>query len=215
MKKALFCCTGLLIILSAAGQDKKNNRHIFGVTASLPWLNSYIYHDYDAQKSATLSGFVGFGAALYYKHKNNKVSLNGGFTMDLPVPLGPYDAEYEGTSHNVNAVFFDILYHRNIYTRLNIVGGINMIQYQYSLFSTFDTVAAYMKRDDHLGITAGAEYVSERSFSLALLYRPSLISFDTKQFAHHLSLDIRFNIDLLKSRKFRKGQSGGMDRVIM
>ncbi len=46
-----------------------------GFVLSAPWVNNYRFYDYQKQRKAYKSGFVGLGARLFYKNKNSKVVI--------------------------------------------------------------------------------------------------------------------------------------------
>lgn len=179
-------------------QDKSKQSKAVGVTASLPWVNSYSYYDYDLKKPSTKSGFIGLGASAFYKTDKNKFSLNFGFTGDLPVPMGPFDQANEGTRTNILSSFWEGLYHRNLFNRVNLITGLNYTKYRFNFTSFVDTLPSYSKFDKSIGLTIGSEYRFSKNSSVVLFYRPTIISFDKKQYRHLISLDFRFDINLWK-----------------
>ena len=197
MKLALIFNFILIFSLSAFSQENsKTQTKVLGVTISLPYMNTYRYYDYEKNNERIESGFGGIGVAFFYKVRKNKISLNCGVTADLPAPIGPIDFEHEGTRSQISTGFIDIMYHRNLLKGLNVVGGFNMAKYKYKFISYVDTIPWYNKHDNTFGLSIGAEYVFKKSFSIAALYRPTIISFDTKQYMHLLSLDFRFDINI-------------------
>lgn len=184
----------------ALSQPGKGQSRAIGVTASLPWVNNYSYYDYDQNKSSSKSGFVGLGASVFYKTGKNKFSFNFGFTSDLPAPMGPFDYGKEGTRTNILTTFGEVFYHRNIFDKLNFIAGLNFVKYRFNFTSYVDTLPSYSAFDRTLGITVGSEYSFSNTFSVALLYRPAIVSLDLKQYRHSISLDARFDINLWRRR---------------
>lgn len=196
MKIHLLVIICLLTAISSAAQqpDKKA-----GITISLPYVNSYRYHDYGKNIDTVKSGFGGIGVGTFYRNQKNKFTLNSSVTADLPAPIGPIDYGHEGTRHSISALFIDLVYHRQLYKGLHSVAGINNVWYNYHLLSYEDTIPSFKKRDHSIGISIGAEYKFRRSFSIAALYRPSLTTDAGKQYRHLLTLDFRFDITIWKN----------------
>jgi opacity protein-like surface antigen len=185
--------------LTIAGQqDAKPKSKIFGITVSLPYINSYKYYDYDLTAGATKSGFGGIGLAFFYKNGKNKISLNYGLTVDLLAPIGPIDFGHEGTRIQVGARFIDLIYHRYLFNKVYVIGGLNMVRHKYNFISYVDTIPGYNTHDDSFGLLTGVEYAFRKNFSVAALYRPVLRSQDIKRYKHLLSLDFRFAINIWK-----------------
>src|SRR5688572_21531937 len=127
MSKIVFLSMMLLLPPALMSQDY-TYRKALGVTASLPWVNNYSYYNYDLQKRASKSGFVGLGGAVFYQTKANKFSLNYGYTGSLPAPMGPIDFGKDGPRTNIISNFFEGLLHRRISDRISLIGGINLVK---------------------------------------------------------------------------------------
>ena len=196
MRQFLLLSIILTFPLLSKSQDNSKQTRSIGVTASLPWVNNYTYYDYDLRKSLSKSGFIGLGASGFYKTGKNKLSLNVGFTGDLPVPMGPFDYGHEGTRTNILCAFFEGLYHRNLIAKWGIIAGLNYVKYRFVFTSYVDTLPSYSTFDKTIGLTIGSEYRFSRVFSVALLYRPTIFSLDLKQYRHLISLDARFDINV-------------------
>jgi hypothetical protein len=139
MKTAVICF--LLIIISihtSYGQRKTKERTgKFGITISLPCLNSFRFHHYEKNKDSTAYGFVGTGLALFYKTNKNKISLGYGRSTNALAPFGVVDY-FSGSKSKIVCEFFEALYHKKIRNRTKITGGINVNRYHYT-FEDFDT----------------------------------------------------------------------------
>lgn len=198
MKRSLVISILLLYYQFSTAQDSTLKHYSAGVTISLPWANSFRYYDHELQRSAGKSGFFGLGLAFFYKTEKNKFSLNTGITGDLEAPIGPLDYAHTGTFSNIGTIYAELLYHHRLIKRLNILGGINYAGYRFS-FTDYENVdGSYTKFDHTAGITAGAEFLIRKNAAIALLYRPALFSSGTKQYRHLLSLDFRFDINLIR-----------------
>jgi len=200
MRRFLLLSIILTLPFLSKSQDHSKQAKSIGVTASLPWINSYVYYDYTIRKSSSKSGFVGLGASGFYKVAKNKFSLNGGFTGDLPAPVAAFDYGHEGTRTNILCTFFEGLYHRNLIAKWNIIAGLNYVKYCFGFTSYVDTLPSYSTFDKTLGITIGSEYRFGRTFSVALFYRPAIVSLDLKQYMHLISLDARFDINVWRQK---------------
>jgi hypothetical protein len=168
-----------------------------GITFSMPWGNLYSYHDYEKAGPATKGGFVGLGLSWYYRKNKNKYSVNTGFTGDLPAPMGPISFGKTGTRSSISSIFVETNFHHSIYKRVGFITGVNYVTYKY-YFIDYDNGIELFKYDPSLGLTAGLEYLSKRSFALAIFYRPALVTFRTKQYWHVLSMDLRFDFPVWK-----------------
>ncbi|MEP7318284.1 MAG: hypothetical protein ABI921_06075 [Panacibacter sp.] len=169
-----------------------------GITASLPWVNSYSYYDYDSKKSSAKSGFIGLGASAFYKTGKNKLSLNFGFTGDLPVPIGPFDQANEGTRTNIFSTFWEGLYHRNLFYKVNLITGLNYVNYHFNFTSFVDSLPSFSKFDKSIGFTIGSEFRFSKNSAVALFYRPTIISLNKKQYRHLISLDLGFSAPIFE-----------------
>ena len=171
-----------------------------GFTLSFPWVNSYIFYNYHDHKSEGVTGVFGFGAALFYREGMHKFSLNCGITSSLPVPIGPFDREvsYDETL----STFWEVIYHRGISNKINLVGGVNYLRYEY-IYSDYQVPTANLaKYDRTVGVTLGVEYQFTKKFTGAILYRPAIVSIDRKQYWHLISLDGRIDLTFWR-RKYK------------
>lgn len=196
MKQTLLLLIALSIPFLSLSQDTITHQKVIGGTISLPWANHYYYYDYDLQQKTWLTGFTGLGGSVFYKQDNHKFSLNFGITSDLPAPLGPIDYEKTGTRSAIATVPLEVIYHRKLFGKVNIIGGINHVWYKFRLISYEDSIPAYSVVDKSLGLTIGGEYLFRKKITFALFYRPTIIPFDRKQYRQLISMDVRF--DLLK-----------------
>ena len=195
-------CLFVIICLPVSGftQTKKKPLRTAGVTLSFPWVNSYRFYNYYTQEAASNTGFVGLGGSAYYKPGKNKFSLNGCFTGDLPVPIGPFDYGKTGTRSNIKAFTWEALYHRSIYKHLYTIVGLNYVRYQFDFTSYVDSLPSFSRFDKTFGVTAGIEYYFTERFSAALFYRPAIVSLDTKQYRHLISLDARIDVNFWRRK---------------
>jgi hypothetical protein len=200
MKHPLALSIILAIPFFALSQDNQKQLRSIGITASLPWVNNYSYYNYNQGQSSSKSGFIGIGASLFYKTGKNKLSLNFGLTGDLPAPMGPFTYGKVGTRTNILATFREMLYHRKAVGKFSIIAGMNYVKYRFNFTSYEDSLPSYSIFDKTIGITSGCEYRFSKIFSLALLYRPTIISLDFKRYRHLISLDARFDIYLWKQK---------------
>ncbi|MFT3823502.1 MAG: hypothetical protein QM731_06255 [Chitinophagaceae bacterium] len=193
--------TVLLLSSPATAQYRKKNFNSFGLSFGIPWVSTYCFHNYELQKADYKIGFFGFSTGIFYKTPDYKISLSGGFTSDLPAPIGPVDYGHKGTRAAVSSFYLEALHHQRIVNRLYAVGGINSAWYRYKLISYEDSIKGYTRTDPAYGITVGAEYVVARFFSAGIFYRPALITKDPQQYRHLITMDLRFDINLIRWRK--------------
>jgi hypothetical protein len=200
MKHSILLSIILTIPFFARSQSKPEQLKSIGITASLPWVNNYYYYNYDQKKSSFKSGFTGLGASFFYKTGKNKFSLNFGWTGDLPAPMGAFDYGKDGTRTNILSTFGEVIYHRNVLGKLNILAGPNLVRYRFNFTSYVDSLPSYSIFDKTLGITAGGEYRFSKTFSVGLFYRSTIVSLDLKQYRHLISLDARFDINVWQQK---------------
>jgi hypothetical protein len=187
----------LMLSLNAMSQ-RRIPKSAFGVTASFPWINNFAYYDYHLVRSSSKSGFSGLSASAFYKDNKQKINFALGALGVIPVPFGPYDVVRNDYTQ-IYSVFLEGTYHRRIHPRINLIAGMHYMEYGYSYWKTDST--DYTSYTDFIGgLTAGAEYLfGRKNFSLALFYRPSLITFTgTKKYRHVISLDARIDINIFR-----------------
>ena len=197
--RAIFLFLFALLPFISTGQASAVTKSA-GLIVQLPWINNFHYYDYEEKGGAFKSGFVGMGIGNFFNWNQNKVSFNTGFTGDLPVPVGPIDYAKEGTRTNIRSSYGELIYHKRVLEKMNIIAGINYIRYRFTFTSYVDSLPWYYKVDNTLGVTIGSEYIFSKLFTLSLLYRPAVRSFDKKGYRHVLSLDGRCDITLWKKR---------------
>lgn len=189
----------VLITLSihAIGQ-RRIPKSAFGVTLSFPWINNFAYYNYNLGKAASKSGFSGLGASAFYKDSKQKINFSLGLFGAIPVPFGPYDADRNNYTQ-VHAAFMEGTYHKRIHPRINLIAGLHYLEHSYNYWKTDSTTYDYFV-DFTGGLTAGAEYLfGRKNFSLALFYRPGLITFTgAKKYRHVISLDARIDINVFR-----------------
>jgi hypothetical protein len=195
IKQIIYILSISLLSIVSYGQEKKGQSKV-GLTISLPLFNNFSYYDHELKKTHNTSGFGGLGTSIFYQNNNkNKFSFYIGAAVDfreLPVE------RFDGTeTHNIS-LFFDLLYHKNIYRGINAIGGINFIIYRFNLSSYTASIPEYSTNDETLGLTTGVEYSFFKGFGAAVFYRPALVSFDRKQYRHTISLEGRYSINLRK-----------------
>ena len=128
------------------------------------------------------------------------MSLNFGFTDDLPVPIGIFDYGKTGTRTNIFSTFWEGLFHKNVFNKINVIAGTNYVEYRFGFTSYIDSLPSYSRYDKTVGLTLGGEYKFSKNSSVAALYKPSLFSFDKRQYRHLISLEARFDFNLWKSK---------------
>lgn len=188
----------LLMLSINAVSQRRTPKSAFGATLSFPWINNFSYYDYNRGKPYFKSGFTGISASAFYKNEKQKISLSLGLLGSLPVPMGPYDVELKNYTHLFSS-FLEATYHHRISPRINLIGGLHYMEYEYTYWKT-DSTDSDNFADFTGGPTVGAEYLfGRKNFSLALFYRPSLITFTgTKRYRHVISLDARFDINIFR-----------------
>lgn len=170
----------------------------FGVTISFPWVNNMVHYNYHLNTIDGKTGFGGFSGSLFYKTQKEKISLSIGLMGTVPVPMGPYDHD----NINYTEVFVNFIegtFHKRVWPRINLIGGFNYMEWDYSYFK--DDTESYFYSDFTGGLTTGAEYLFGRNnFSLALFYRPALVNFDGlgSKYRHVISLDARIDINIFR-----------------
>ena len=113
--------------------------------------------------------------------------------------MKPYYGK-DGTRTNILSTFGEVIYHRNVFGKFNIIAGLNYVRYRFNFTSYVDTLPSYSIFDKTLGITVGSEYRFSKVFSVGLLYRPTIVSFDLEQYRHIISLDARFDINVWRKK---------------
>lgn len=187
----------LMLSLNAISQ-RRPYKSAIGATISFPWINNFAYYDYHLAKPAFKSGFTGISASAFYKDNKQKINLSLGGLGAIPVPFGPYDVVRDDYKQ-VFSVFLEGTYHKRIFPRINLIAGMHYMEHEYSYWKP-DSTDYDSFTDFTGGLTAGAEYLfGRKNFSLALFYRPSLITFTgTRKYRHVISLDARIDINIFR-----------------
>lgn len=207
MKHIHFIALAMLLAnASAMAQQKTHDRFQprkkdIGLTLSLPYLNTITYHKYLTGKSASATGFIGFGAALFYRQNNVKFSLNVTAMMTNPNPIGPGGFGKKELRHNIHNTGIDAMVHYPLHRYFNIIGGINYMKMQHNRVGDGSTIRDFDKTDPSYGITTGIEAKLQRQFNLGLYYRPAVIGIGEKFYRHVISIDARFDFTVWRSRK--------------
>ncbi len=197
----LFTCSVLYTFSAQAQTEITKRPKVYGVTFSYPWVNNYRFVDYELKNNSQKSGFFGLAIAAYCKQGKNKISLNFGFTEDLSSPIGVIDYSKEGKSKHIGTTFGELLYHNRFCNDLYFIGGFNYTNYIFQYINFTDYLPEYKKTDNTLGLSLGIEYRFNNFFSLATIYKPTIVSFETDGiYRHIISLDFRIDLDILKSK---------------
>ena len=197
---ALFFILIFLLPCQAQTEESKSNSN-YGVTFSLPWVNYYNYVDYYQNKSKRTFGFFGLGISGYYKSGKHKTSVNYSMTEDLASPIGSNNSSKKDLRTNIGCSYFEIIYHRSIYENINFVGGFNITNYTFRLSSAIDSVPSYKRSDQTLGLSLGLEYRFNKYYSVAVIYRPVLASFETdSKYRHLINFEFRIDLDFKKKK---------------
>jgi hypothetical protein len=168
-----------------------------GISISLPWINSYSYHDYNRGIRRFRTGFVGLGLSGYNRNKANKLAINIAWTADLPAPVGPVDFGKTGTRSSVSAFIVEGNFHHALHKHFGFITGVNYVTYGYH-FVDYDSPINMDRYDRTVGLTTGLEYLSAKHFLLAVFYRPAIVQFQTRQYWSVLSVDVRFDLPVWK-----------------
>lgn len=195
--KPLLLIACLTLSINAVSQ-RRIPKSAIGVTASFPWINNFAYYDYNKGKPYSKSGFTGISASVFYKDEKQKVALSLGILGDHPVPIVPYEVERNNNTL-IHSTFLEGTYHKRVHPRINLIGGMHYMEYAYSYWKA-NSLDVDFFTDFTGGLTTGAEYLfGRKNFSLALFYRPGLITFTgTKKYRHVISLDARFDINIFR-----------------
>lgn len=203
MRTILTLILACLLCTVSFAQNRKSSRksavytRSAGITISLPWANLYSYHDYEQAATASKGGFIGLGLSAFYRHKNNKISVNTGSTYDLRAPMGPIDFGKTGIYTSVSSFIVEANFHHTLHKNIGLVAGVNYVRYKFHLVD-YDNSTGYDRYDPTLGLTTGLEIIPKKHFALAVFYRPALVGYGTQQYWHVVTLDLRFDIPVWK-----------------
>ena len=195
MKKLLFLLTSLLFFSISYAQKNEQNTSA-GITIDLPLINNASFYSYNIDgtgENKNQTGYLGSGFAFFYKNDLNKFSIgyeNPSANKSLFPP--------KGGNRNMNVNIFEATIHHNILSQVALIGGVNYSIYRYHLYTDIPSFSKVDKKDETVGLTAGAEFVPAQSFSFAVTYRPSLFSFEKKAYRAIFSLGLRYDIDFWK-----------------
>jgi opacity protein-like surface antigen len=192
----LLAAASFALTFTCPAQQQQTNT--IGISGSTPWVNAYHYYNYYEQKQMNEAGFVGLGAGGYWRNKNNKITIDVAVTLNAMFPFGDTEYAPDGIRDNIFTNNIELIYHRRVFHKLYVLAGPNWVNYHFRLSSGVDSVRSYTKSDQTFGLTVGAAYELIKPISVAVLYRPTIISIDHKQYWHQIGLSVRFDLALLK-----------------
>ena len=190
----------LLLNLSLKAQSSQSPNFNYGILLSGSIISQSHYAKYSSftyspSRDKNLP-ILGFGASFFYKVKKDKFSIGWEVPSILPhiPPKGGYDYALPQ--------IFELLDFHQISKGLNLIGGINYIGYSYHAYFDEPNMPDINKHDGTMGLTLGAGLSTTSSgiVSFNLIYRPSLISFNTKFYRDVISLVLKININFKKEK---------------
>lgn len=202
MKKLVFLTIAINSLTTVFCQTTENITEKFGLTLSLPIVNKIQYYDHYFEKNAYRTRYGGFSGGIYYRMRDDKISLIGGTAIADYKPIYRLTNEdHIGPgAHDLNVFFFDAIYHKKVVKMINALGGLNFSRYKYSFHSLTNTGSTKYS-DKTLGLLLGAEFQPAHFLSTSVVYRPTIISFNQKDPYHYISLDLRFHIPFYNKRQ--------------
>ncbi len=202
MKSLIILYFSLILLLPCRAQtqsEAKNSK--YGITFSFPWINYYEYIDYDKKKTNSKFGFFGIGISGYYKTGKNKLSINFSNSEDLSSPISTNKYSTKEIQTSIGCSYFEMIYHKALTNEFYFVSGFNFMNYNFRVESTLDSIKSYKKTDQTLGLSIGVEYRFNNYFSVAGMYRPNLISFETdEKYRHLINIELRIDLDFKKKK---------------
>lgn len=185
MKKIVYLLSAIFCFSAANAQKNISNKSA-GITISLPLINNACFYKYSTDgsgKNSSQGGFLGAGFALFYKENKNKFSL--AYETPLMNKVGNSD---------INIYIIEATIHHKLSSQFALVGGLNNTIYHYQLYTDIPPFPKADKRDETIGVAAGAEFLPSESFSVIATYRPAIFSFDKKSYRAVFSLGISYDI---------------------
>lgn len=192
MKHTILFITAIFFYSILNGQTRISNTSA-GMTIALPLISNGSFYDYSNQKNNKSTGFLGIGFSLFYKKNQNKFSLSYEqpiIKFILSSPKGGYSS--------ISTNLFEATIHHHLFDRVNAIAGLNYTNYHFHTYTDLPGVSDIDKKDAAMGLTLGVEILETKSASVIVTYRPSLYSFDNKDYRYIISLGIRFDINFWK-----------------
>jgi hypothetical protein len=180
-----------------------NKKGQFQLHLSLPHINNFYLQPHE-EKLKSNTGFWGLSIGLGYYHTDNQfLKITTSAVSDLFVPV-PAAVDFSGEHELMNSVYAAIS--NNHHWKRFISGyGISFAKNVWDLryYNRFDppppSRPPVIKRHHSLGLLFSTHYTIGRSFSLGLIYRPTIVRLTRPakySYEHLISFDIAWKIVL-------------------
>jgi len=186
---------GLLLFLSSfifvnTNAQKTLAKSSAGINLTLPVISNGRSYDYYQKESFHKTGYWGAGISVFYRKEKNE------FALGIVHPsLKKYFFPEKGGNEDLWTDIFEATITHKVSNLFAVIGGINYSLYHYSLYFDMPQFKDIIKRDETMGLTAGAAFLFSRHVSLNATYRPALVSFDQKSYRQILSCALKVQLN--------------------
>ncbi|MCH5720519.1 hypothetical protein [Niabella hibiscisoli] len=194
MRKTIFLLFVLLStsVLHSQSQSYKGKT---GFAISLPLVYNTQYFDYShfRNRKVNRTRIIGIGASLYRSLGKDAVSFGASYQFNIDPELAQAKG-YQSSRQHVENLAFDFLYNKSIHRNIKLLGGIGLSRYRYILKDIWlkptdlGKDSSYKKNDFVVGPNLGVQFRINNFLSTSLIYRPGIISLNSKHYFHNISL---------------------------
>lgn len=197
--RKIICAAFALSFVNIINAQSQTNNSKTGLSISLPLVYNTQYFDYSHYRNRKVNRtrVLGIGASIYRSLGNDAVSFGASYQFNIDPELAQAKGHQSSRQH-VENLAFDFLYNKRIHRNIMLLGGIGLSRYRYILRdivlkpSDLGKDSTYSKNDFVLGPNLGIQFMLSSGLSASLIYRPGLVSFDSKHYFHNVcfGLDI-------------------------
>lgn len=184
-------------IISFKSQQTYNAGDLY-LHLSIPYINGFYFQPENEPNEKTKLGYFGLTLGLDYYHSNRQfLNFSASAVADLPVPF-PVAVDYFGEYEAMQSVYLS-LSNNHIIKRFTIGYGLSYgknlwaLRYDARFGPPPPTREPVEKSNSFLGLVIPAYFKWGRHFNIGLIYRPTLVRFNTEskyEYEHLISIDL-------------------------
>ena len=194
MRKIICVLSVLLFTINVNAQSQSHSGKT-GFAISVPLVYNTQYFDYShfGNRKVNRTRILGIGASMYKSLGKDAVSLGASYQFNIDPEL-VQTKEYQSSRQHVENLAFDFLYNKSIHRNIILLGGIGLSRYKYILKdielkpTDLGKDSTYSKNDFVVSPNLGVQFRLNNFLSTSLVYRPGIISLNSKHYFHNISL---------------------------
>jgi len=193
--RKIICALSVLLFTTVVNAQSKSYSGKTGFAISVPLVYNTQYFDYShfRNRKVNRTRILGIGASLYRSLGKDAVLFGASYQFNIDPELVQSKGHQSSRQHVENLIF-DFLYNKSIHRNMKLLGGIGLSRYKYTLKDIWLSPAdlgndsSYKKNDFVIGPNLGVQVRLNNFLSTSLIYRPGIISLNSKHYFHNISL---------------------------